>query len=92
MLVLPDWEEKCRRIGENPNNILEAGRATSESSETASICLVVVWEANRNLEYRQCTSVGAKYATELIDARYLEWSLKVIAADCQHHPGGAEST
>ncbi len=71
-MLMPDWEEKCRRIGENPNTIFEAvGERHQRVKRNGSIYLCGSGGGEPQPEYRQCTSVGAVRRLLLIDARYL---------------------
>ncbi len=57
-----------------------SARATSESSETASICLRGSREANRNLNTDNARVLRSDGYLNLIDARYLNGRWKVIEA------------
>ena len=59
-MSMPDWEEKCRRIGENPNTILKRGVSDIRVKRNGEYLFgAVVVEGESQPEHRQRTSTGA---------------------------------
>ena len=81
-MSMPDWEEKCRRIGENPNTILKPWVSDIRVKRNGEYLFgAVVVEANRNLNTDNARIlVQCDGYLNLIDARYLNGRWKGIEA------------